>query len=279
MLLSAGLLLAQPSGQQSMGQNPQDGSRMQQGLPATNQTQPVQESVPFGVVHGRLVTSGNNLIFIDDQKPQDSFVIGRDDVRNVKYDGSMATLTLTRPVRDSSGERSAVNFRFQNPAAASMITSWLGSSGAGARLQPAPAGQYGVQAASVGAQGRAGTVTTTTPRTEVFDVRRSRALWRSDTGRLFITPNEVIYQSLSNPGASRRWAMSAIREVDRKNPFELKVRPYSGSDYDFKILGGPGLTTAEYVALVDRVNVARMRNNQIIQTDGGAGYAAGSPSR
>lgn len=269
MLLSAGLLLAQPSGQQSMGQQPQSGSRMQQGLPATNQAQPAQVSVPFGVVNGRLVTSGDDLIFIDDQQPQNSFVIRRDDIQNVKYEGSMATMMLSRPVRDSSGERSTINFRFQNPAAASMITSWLGSRGATAQAaatQPAPA-QSSAQAASNGAQSQAATVTTTAPRTEVFDVKRDRFIG-SDTGRLFITPSEVIFQSLSNPGASRRWSMAAIKEVDRKNPFELKVKPHAGDEFNFKILSGTGLSTAEYVALVDRVNRAHLRNSQVIQTDG-----------
>ncbi len=272
MLLSAGLLLAQSSGQQSMGQQPQDGSRMQHGLPATNQTQPVQVSVPFGVVNGRLVTSGDDLIFIDDQQPQNSFVIRRADIQNVKYEGSMATLMLSRPVRDSSGERSTINFRFQNPAAASMITSWLGSRGATAQAaapQPAPTqpAHSSAQAASDGAQSQP-TVTTTAPRTEVFDVKRDRFLWRSDTGRLFITPTEVIFQSLSNPGASRRWSMAAIKEVERKNPFEIKVKPHAGDEFNFKILSGNGISTAEYVALVDRVNRAHLRESQVIQTDG-----------
>jgi hypothetical protein len=273
LLLSAGLLLAQPSGQQSMGQQSQYGSQMQQGLPATNQAQPVQVSVPFGVVNGRLVTSGDDLIFINDQQPQHSFVVRRDDIQNVKYEGSKATMTLSRPIRDSAGERSTVNFRFQNPAAASLITSWLGSSGASAQAaasQTAPyrSAQSSVQATTNGAQAQTATVTTTAPRTEVFDVKRDRFGWRSDTGRLFITPTEVIFQSLDNPGASRRWAMAAIKEVDRKNPFELKIKPHAGNEFNFKILSGNGLSTADYVALVDRVNVARMRNNQMIQTDG-----------
>jgi hypothetical protein len=275
MLLSAGLLLAQAPDQSSMGQQSQNGS---QALPSTGQAQPVQESVPFGSVNGRLVTSGNNLIFIDDQQPQNSFVINRSDIRDVKYEGSMATLSLKRPVRDSAGERSTLNFRFQNPAAATMITSWVGpgaTTAHAAALQPAPA-TSGVQAASVDGAARTQRQQATAPplRTESFDVRRNRALWRSDTGRLFLTPTEVIYQSVSNPGASRRWAMSAIREVERKNPFDLKVKAYSGGDYEFKILGGSGLATAQYMALVDRVNLAHLRTNQV---PGATSAVAGAP--
>jgi hypothetical protein len=113
-------------------------------------------------------------------------------------------------------------------------------------------------------------------RTESFDVKRDKFIG-SDTGRLFLTPTEVIFQSLSNPGASRRWSMAAIRELDRKNPYELKVKPYAGNEYNFKILSGSGLSTAQYMAAVDRVNMAHLRTNQV-QTDG-TSYSAGSPNQ
>jgi hypothetical protein len=278
MLLSAGVLLAQqPSDQQSMGQQSM-GGQMQKGQPSTNQAQPVEVSIPFGMVNGKLVTSGDDLIFIDDQQAENSFVVRRSDIQNAKYEGSTVKLKLSKPVRDSSGERSDLNFRFQNPAAASMITSWLGagaSSGASAQAAAQPTGSDKKPSSSQSRQNedqsQVATVTTSAPGTEVFDVKRDRRFWRSDTGRLFITPSEVIFQSLSNPGASRRWSMAAIREVTRRNPFELRVQPHSGNAFNFKILSGNGLATSDYVALVDNVNKARLRNNQMIQTDG-AGY-------
>lgn len=281
MLLSAGLLFAQAPDQYPMGSQQQYSNQMQQGLPSSNQVQPVQEAVPFGVVTGRLVTSGHDVIFIDDQQPQNSFVIRRNDIRDVRFDGSTVTMNLNRPVRDSTGQRSTISFRFQNPAAATMVTSWVGPGARGTQpAAPQPArSEFGAQ--SMAMDGAAPPQQLSTPpgsSSQVFDVRRDRALWRSDTGRLFITPTEVIYQSLSNPGASRRWAMTAIREVDRKNPFQLKIRPYTGSNYEFKIIGGSGLSTPQFVALTNNVNRAHMQTTGYsVQTDGMS--TAGSPNQ
>ncbi|HOK46009.1 MAG TPA: hypothetical protein PLK67_08765, partial [Bryobacteraceae bacterium] len=288
VLLSAGLLLAQAPRQESMGQQQPYGGQMRQGMPASNQTQPVQVSVPFGAVDGRLVTSGDDLIFIDDQQPQNSFVIRRDQVQNIRYDGAKVSMTLSRPVHDSSGERSSVDFRFQNPAAASIITSWLGSSSAASRpaqtgyqaqaqaqpqTQAQPQPQVQAQQAQPHPQPQAvrapavsngslsqSTVTSTEPQTLVFDVERDRFIG-SDTGRLFLTPNEIIFQSLSNPGASRRWSMASIQRVERRDPFHLRVRPFVGNQFNFRILSGTGLSTPEYTALVERVNRAHMQNS------------------
>ncbi len=286
MLLSAGLLFAQAPDQSQMGSQHH---QMQQGLPSNNQVQPVQEAVPFGVVSGRLVTSGHNMIFIDDQQPQNSFVIRRNDIRDVHFDGSTVTMNLTHPVRDSSGQRSTVSFRFQNPAAATTVTSWAGQGTHGAQAAAPPpqsvraeySAQSAPQAVPMDGATRPQQPISTPPgsRSQVFDVRRNRALWRSDTGRLFVTPTEVIYQSLSNPGASRRWAMTAIREVDRRNPFELRVRPYAGSDYNFRIIGGSGMSTPQFMALTNNVNRAHMQSNYgyTVQTDGVS--AAGGPGQ
>ncbi len=263
MLLSAGLLLAQSSGQQSMGQY---GSQTQMA-PDANQAQPVQQSVPFGVVNGRLVTSGDKLIFIDDQQPQNSYVIERGQISNVSYDGSMVTLNLSSPVRDSSGQHSVINYRFQNPAATGMLSSWLGGGGGVSAQAVSPQGATAQRARTNGAARQQPMMQTAAGQTQVYDVKRDK-FWGSDAGRLFITPSEVIFQALDNPGASRRWSMAAIKEVERKNPFELKVKPYAGDEFNFKILGGTGLSTAQYVALVDRVNRAHMQQNQMIQTDG-----------
>src|SRR5690348_3274890 len=67
------------------------------------QAQQVQLAVPFGTVDGQLVISGQNLMFIDGQQPSGSFVVPRNNVRNVTAQAGDLTFDLMNPVQDRGG--------------------------------------------------------------------------------------------------------------------------------------------------------------------------------
>lgn len=193
------------------------------GGQAISNVQRVEHAIPFGTATGDLISSGEYLIFVDDQERQNSFAISRNSATDVRQDGASVTITLARPVKTRAGEMSSVVFRFINPEGVRMLSGWMG-----AAVAPAIPGE-----------------------TMAFQVRRKRLIG-GDEGRLTIAPTDVDYRSMTNFKASRRWKMSEIKEVKRDNPHALTIVPFSGEQYSFEIIG-QGLTSDQYNRLVDHI--------------------------
>jgi hypothetical protein len=81
----------------------------------------------------------------------------------------------------------------------------------------------------------------------------------SDTGRLMVTPTQVVYESVTDVNNSRQWSLSDIKEVHRDGPYKLKIVPFSGDDYSFQLMG-QGMTSGQYQMLVERITGARVRH-------------------
>jgi len=85
-------------------------------------------SIPFGVVRGEILLSGKHLVFIDEAKPEVSFVVPRDILETLSSKDELMTLHLSRSVRDRSGERASLIFRIANKADIAAISQWSGKS-------------------------------------------------------------------------------------------------------------------------------------------------------
>src|SRR6185295_1111359 len=81
---------------------------------------------PFGTVPGSLITIGDNLIFIDDDHPEASFTVARTDLQNLSVADGIVTVQIAKPVRDRSGERTALSFRLREDTRTVGITNWFG---------------------------------------------------------------------------------------------------------------------------------------------------------
>jgi hypothetical protein len=77
----------------------------------TAQLQKAELAIPFGTVSGKIVMTGDHLVFIDEEKPGQSFVVARTEVEDLTIQDRTASLELRRPVQDRSGERTRLNFR------------------------------------------------------------------------------------------------------------------------------------------------------------------------
>jgi len=198
------------------------------GAQAISNVQRVEHAIPFGTAAGDLISSGEHLIFADDEERRSSFAIGRDNVKDIRQEGASVTIALARPVKTRAGETSSVGFRFRDPEGARMISAWIAASVAA----PAAAGE-----------------------TMSFQVRHKH-FPGSDEGRLTITPNEVDYRSLTNFNASRRWKMSEIKEVKRDHPHSLAIVPFTGEQYKFDVIG-PAIGTDQFNRLVDYITTQR----------------------
>ena len=91
----------------------------------TAQVQKADLAIPFGTVSGKIVMAGDHLVFIDEERPDQSFVIAKTEVEDLTIQDRTASLELRRPVHDRSGERSQLNFRLANSDTAS-LKRWFG---------------------------------------------------------------------------------------------------------------------------------------------------------
>lgn len=92
---------------------------------STAQVQRADLAIPFGTVSGKIVMAGDHLVFIDEERPEHSFVVPRSEVENLSIHDRTAGLELRRPVQDRSGERSQLNFRLAGGETAS-LKRWFG---------------------------------------------------------------------------------------------------------------------------------------------------------
>jgi hypothetical protein len=203
---------------------------------------PVEQSIPFGTVSGRLLLLGNYLVFVDDQQPDSSLVIPRVDIENLTSESGAITVQVREPVRDRSGEVRRLSFRVTPPADGSGVASWYARRGSGA---PVSASGSASRVAPVAAPAD----------TESFPARHDHRLG-SCRGRLIVTPAQLSYESTDDVSHSRRWEYKSVKEIAAPNPYELEIKPFSGGTYKF-LLEGSGMSPTQYKTLVDRVTAAR----------------------
>jgi hypothetical protein len=89
------------------------------GIAASAQT-PVEVrnaelSVPFGVAAGKLLTVGDHLVLLDEEKPEASFAIARNVINNLSNQDETATVETSRMVRDPSAKEPALSVASAKP--------------------------------------------------------------------------------------------------------------------------------------------------------------------
>jgi hypothetical protein len=201
---------------------------------STRQAYAVEMSLPFGVATGKLVPNSEYLIFIDDQQPEASFVISRSNIQSIDEQGTNLTIQVHQAVRDRSGERTRLNFRTQTSGAGAALNAWSRMAGPASSV-PSTADR---RAAGMS-----------------YQAEHSHRFGECN-GRLMITDDRIIYESVTNLDHSRQWAMKDVRELERSNPYRVEIKPFTGSDYTFRLLGS-GMDNDEYSTLVKRVTAAR----------------------
>ncbi len=213
------------------------------------QVQKAELSIPFGTVPGKLVSVGDYLVFVDDEKPENSFAVSRTDVRNVTSEKDTITLATSKPVRDRSGERSQFVFRVADPSALASLAIWSKSQNPMPPAPTSPGPAPSTPAAS-------GSPAPAPAGPGIYEARHKHFPRGSCNGRLIITDKQVNYESVSKLDDSRRWELKDIKEVKRDSPYEIKIVPFVGHEYNLEIPGS-GMDAAEYKTLLDRIAQAR----------------------
>lgn len=194
-------------------------------------------SAPFGAVPGKVVVHDSMLTFVDTEKPESSFSVDKANVQSITRANDSLVVQLKKAVKDRVGESNRLSLRLSVPSESTVVEQWLEK---GAAL-PAPAAA-GDDAATGGERWS-------------YPARRSKRIGGTD-GTLIITPGRVIFESLDKVEDTRRWEMQEIKELKRKNPYQLEIIPFRGEKYSLK-LSGSGMETQQYRELVDRITKAR----------------------
>jgi hypothetical protein len=161
----------------------------------------------------------------------------------------MLLVQLNKPVQDRSGQTSRLTFRVAN---SQPLENWFRGVPNGPATQPAQPGQNRTTAPP-GQPAPANSALDT----KTMDARHDHFITGGCNGKLILTPERLIYESVDDASHSRQWQYSDVREIHRGNPYELEIKPFSGSDYRLKLLG-QALDAAVYQTVVDRVVKARV---------------------
>jgi hypothetical protein len=196
-------------------------------------------SAPFGAIPGKVVIHESLLTFVDQEKPESSFAVEKSNIQSVTRLDDSIVVQLKRPVRDRVGESTRLSFRLPVASETAVLENWFQQGMAAA--QTAPKADSDQPA----------------PMDVKFSVaaRRDRRFGGTN-GTLIITEHRLIFESLDKAEDTRRWEFKEIKELKRKNPYELEVVPFVGEKYSLK-LSGQGMDSNQYNELTQAVVRAR----------------------
>lgn len=197
-------------------------------------------SAPFGAIPGKVVVHETMLTFVDQEKPEASFAVEKANVQSLTRLNESLVVQLKKAVRDRVGESMRLSLRLPVASESAVLEQWLEKGIAAAVAAPKP--------------GEAQAADTTNYRFK-FPARRDKMLGGTD-GTLIVTQSRLIFESLDKAEDSRRWEFKDIKELKRKNPFEVEVVPFQGEKYNLK-LSGKGMETNEFNEIVESVTKAR----------------------
>jgi hypothetical protein len=87
---------------------------------------------------------------------------------------------------------------------------------------------------------------------QIYDAR-----WHDDHGRLIVGANTITFEDLSNQKHSRTWNYAQIRELKRDSGKEVKIKPYSGDEYELHLEGSSNMVDSVYNMIGNRITAAR----------------------
>jgi hypothetical protein len=175
-----------------------------------------------------------------------SFTIPRSNVQRVDLESGVLSIALAQPMGDETGGRSRLSFRFTNPADADSVVRWSKRTAS----ETAAADRAAAEAPTVKEPALPGEPIR-------YQVKHKHRVG-SCTGRLMVTAERIIYESLTEVNDSRQWSMKDVKEVEHSSPYKLDLKPFTGNDYSFEFLG-TSMKNEDYATLTKAIAAARAR--------------------
>ncbi len=203
--------------------------------------QKAELSINFGVAKGRLVTAGEQLIFVDDETPEASFAIDKGNIKAWNEQEGVITVDTNKNVKDRGGERNRFAFRLVEGTGAG-LAAWY---------------KEAVMAKAADGMAKDTTASADKPGQKVYQARKDNLVGKVD-GKLIIMEKMIHFESAEGLKYSRQWELKDIKTVKQTGPYVLEIEPFSGDKYKLELIG-EGMTPAEFKALSDRVGSARVK--------------------
>lgn len=173
--------------------------------------QKVTVNTPSGAITGRVVGTGDQLVFIDDSDPNKSFTLKRGSMRNYTNDNGAIVVEMARPETDAAGTVSNLRITVVDQKNQAALTQWF--------AMP---------------QERSRTVTTYTS-----EVKHDHLGKGECNGKLIADDTSLRFESVTEASHSRSWNYNDLQTFDKeKDHALLKVVGKNGEKYDFKAVNG-----------------------------------------
>lgn len=185
---------------------------------------------PNGLTNGKLVVVGDRMVFVDDERPQLSFAVGKNDVRKLTFEQGELSVDLGRPVTDRWGSRTNLILRTDNPQHIQSVVAWAGVPLVGGGSATVRTDES--QDVSTGARSAQPRVS---PGVLSFDARHDHSVGNC-YGKLLVSADGLRFESVGESDHSRSWKWNEIDEVDR-NGSEQKViiKPHGADHFALKL--------------------------------------------
>lgn len=165
--------------------------------------QKVTVNTPSGTITGKVVGSGDTLVFVDDANPEKSFKLNRGSVQNYKTENGDIVVELVRPEADAAGTAGNVRITVVDTNHQAAITRWMGVP-----------------------QERARTMTTYST-----DVQHDHKGEGECKGKLIADENSLRFESVTEANHSRTWNYNDVQSFNKEKDHSLlKVTSKSGGE-------------------------------------------------
>ena len=185
----------------------------------------------YGIYSGRLVMVTDQMVFVEQGDPRESFAIARSEIRFYRTEGRRFIVETLRPLHTRIGTQSIYQFTIRSETVEPLML-W-----AGAR-QPAAAALASTQQAQW-----------------TYVARHKHGLGNC-TGNLLLGGGRLTYEALDDREHTRQWLFKDIYRTRRRSPYRLEVETRSGEKYNFE-LQGKGMDIGVYRQLQNWLRLAR----------------------
>jgi hypothetical protein len=194
---------------------------------------PAYITTPNGTDSGSMVMAGNQIVFVDNTTPANSFTIPRSEITSTNLTNGVVTLSLKRPFVSPLTPASTVVLQ-PTDGSAPLVAAWVGLP----QTTTAP-----VTAQNV----------VTTPAQPAYDYS---ARYEGHDGMLHIGTDTVAFNA-NNPKHSMAWNYDLVKRVEMvPGRDEVKVVLRGGDTELFHIMGGQAVTEQALNLAAQRIAVA-----------------------
>ncbi len=213
-------------------------------------------SVPFGTISGKLVVVSDQMVFVDEDRNEESFAIARNEIQDFRSEGDIVMITTRRPIRTRDGEKMQLSFRLREGSAES-LSLWAGSKQS-STVTPttAPTAVTAVEPVKT-------TAAETKPAEQeqwIYNAKHPHKISLvpsgSCVGKLIISSDRVVFESLDDREHTRQWPLADIKKIKRKSPYSIEIEPFNREKYAIEI-EGQGIDIGVHKNLMNRISAAR----------------------